>query len=77
MNSLVVQHHHQNIKICSQNFTLNKILDSVGVPGFTFIAALTKIYTTSISNPTHPPTCELLHRNFLPEKEGKKKLVPY
>ena len=82
-NYLVVQQHHQNIQMRSQNLMLKKILANVGVnvhlhnPDVTNIAPFNFFSATSTSDITHPPTYEHLHRNFLPEKEGKNKLVPY
>ena len=62
MNYLVVQQHHQNIQMRSQNLMLNKILANVGVnvplhiPDVSDIEYLTKISTTSTFDITHPPT---------------------
>ena len=81
MNSLVVQHHHQNIQIHSHNLMMKQILLSVTVnfvlhiPDVPDIAYITNISTTSTSDITHPPTYEHLHRHLLTEKEGKKKIV--
>ena len=67
----------------SHNLTLKQILATVGVKVpiniiyVPDIAYLTDISTTSTSDITHPPTYKKLHSNFLPEKEGKNKLVPY
>ena len=83
INSLVVQQHHQNIKMRSQNIMLKQIISNVGVdiplhiPDVPDFESLTKISTTSTFDITHPPTYEHLHRHLLPEKEGKNKLVPY
>ena len=80
MNYLVLQHHHQNIKVRNHNLTLKQILAFVGVnvpihiPDVPDISSLTKIYTTSTSNVTHRPTYEHFHSHFIPEKEGKKKI---
>ena len=64
MNSLVVHQHNQKIKMYSHNLMFKKILYS-------------NISTTSTSNVTHPPACERPHSHLLPEKERKKKSVPY
>ena len=83
MNSLVVQQHHQNVHICSQNLMLKKILatDGVNAPlhitDVPDIPYLTKIPTSSTSDMPHPPTFEHLHRHLLPKKDGKNELVPY
>ena len=74
MNSLVVQHHHQNIQMRSQNLTLKQILANVGVnvpihiPGVPDIALLTNIPKTSTSDITNQPTYEHFHRYVLPKK---------
>ena len=44
------------------------------VPG---IESLSNIYTNSTSNVTHPSTYERLHKQLIPKKEGKNKLVTY
>ena len=83
MTSLVVQQHHQNIQICSQNIVLKQILAYAGfnvhlhIPCVPDIASFTNIYTESTYNVTHPPTYEHLHRPLLSQKEGKNNLVPY
>ena len=83
MNSLVVHQHHQKNQMCSHNLVLKQILATVGVnvplhiPDIPDIESLTNISTTSKSDITHPPTYEHFHRHFLPETEGKNKLVPY
>ena len=62
---------------------LKQILATIGdnvplhIPDVPDIASLTNISTTSTSDITHTPTYEHLHRNLLPEREGKNKLVPY
>ena len=61
MNSLVVQQHHQNIQICSQNIMLKQILGTVGVnislhiPDVPAISSVTDISTSSTSDMPHPP----------------------
>ena len=83
MNSLVVQKHHQNVQIRSQNLTLKKLLATAGVnislhiPDVPDISSVTDISTSSTSNMPHPPTFEQLPRNLLPKKYGKNKLVMY
>ena len=83
MNSLVLQQHHQNVKIRSQNVMLKQILATDGVnvpiniPYVTNIPLIKNISTTSTSDMPHPPTYEHLHRHFLPKKDGKNELVPY
>ena len=80
---MVLQQHHQNIQMRSQNLMLKQILDNVSVivplhiPDVPDIASLTNISKTSTSDIAHPPTYEPLRRNLLPKKEGKNKLVPY
>ena len=62
---------------------MKKILATVGVnvpfhiPDVPDIPSLTKISTTSTSDMPHPPTYEHLHRDLLPKKDVKNKLVPY
>ena len=62
---------------------LKQILATIGVnvplhiPDITDIASITNISTNSPSDITNPPTYEHLHRNLLPEKGWKEKLVPY
>ena len=62
MNSLVVQQHHQNVQIRSQNIMLKQILVTSGVnvplhiTDVPYIPSLTKIYTSSTSDIPHPPT---------------------
>ena len=83
MNSLVVQHHHQNVQACSQNLMLKQILATANVnvpihiPDVPDIPSLTKISTSSKSDMPHPPTLEHLHRHLLPKNDGKNELVPY
>ena len=83
MNSLVVQQHHQNVQIRSQNLMLKKILANAGVnvslhiTDVPDISSVTDISTSSTSNMPHAPTFEHLPRNFLPKKDGKKELVRY
>ena len=62
MNSLVVQQHHQDVQIRSQNPMLKKILATAGVnvtpqiPDVHDIPSLTKISTTSTSDMPQTPT---------------------
>ena len=83
INYLVVQQHHQNIQMRSQNLMLKQILATVGnnvplqIPDVTNIQSFTKISTNSTSDIKNPPTYEHLDSYFLPEKEGNKKLVSY
>ena len=83
LNSLVVQEHHQNVQICSQNILLKQILANVSVivplhiPVGPYIASPTNISTTSTSDMPHPPTYEHLHRYLLPKRYGKNELGPY
>ena len=83
MNSLVVQQHHKNIQIRSQNLMLNLILATVGVnvplqiPYVPDIPSLTNISTSSTSDMPYPPTYEHLHRHLIPKKDGNNELVPY
>ena len=83
MNYLVIRQHNQNNQMRSQNLMLKQILATVVVnvplqiPYVPDIKSLKNISTTSTSDITHTPTYEHLHRNFLPEREGKNKLVPY
>ena len=83
MNSLVVQQHHQNVQIHSQNLMLKQILVTSGVnvplhiPDVPYILYITNISTSSTSDIPHTPTFEHLHRNFLHKKDGKNELVPY
>ena len=83
MNYLVVQQHHQNVHIRSQNLMLKQILATAGVnfslhiPDVTDISYLTNISTSSTSDMPHPPKFEHLHMNLLTKKDGKNELVPY
>ena len=83
MNSLVVQQHHQNVQIRSQNLMLKQLLSTAGVnvslhiPDVPDISSITDISTSSISNMPHPPTFEKLPRNLLPKKDGKNELANY
>ena len=83
MNSLVVQQHHQNVQIRSQNLMLRQILATVGVnvplhiPDVPDIPYLQSFSTSSTSDIPHSPTYDHLHRNLLPKKDGKNELVPY
>ena len=83
MNSLVVQQHHQNVQICSQNLKLKQILATVGINSplqiqdVPDIPSLTNFSTSSTSDMPHPPTYEHLHRHLLPKKDGSNELVPY
>ena len=83
MNSLVVQQHHKNVQICSQNIMLKLILATVGVnvplhiPDVPDIPFLTNISTSSTSDMPYPPTYEHLHRHLIPKKDGNNELVPY
>ena len=64
MNSLVVQQHHQNVQIHSQNLMLKQLLATAGVnvylriPYVPDISSVTEISTSSTSNMPHPPTFE-------------------
>ena len=77
MNSLVVQQHHQNVQICSQNLMLKQLRATAGVnvslhiPDVPDISSVTDISTISTSNIPHPPTFEELHSSLLPKKDGK------
>ena len=77
MNYLVVQKHHQNVQIRSQNIMLKQILYTFSVnvtlhiPDIPDIAYLTNISTISTSNMPRPPTYEHLHMHLLPKKDGK------
>ena len=79
MNSLVVQQHHQNVQIRSQNLMLKQLLATAGVnvslhiPDVPDISSVTDISTSSTSNMPPPPTLEEIPRNLLPKKDGKKK----
>ena len=83
MNSLVVQQHHQNFQIRSQNLILKQLLATAGVnvslhiPDVPDISYVTDFSTSSTSNMPPPPTFEELPRNFLPKKDGKNELVVY
>ena len=83
MNSLIVQQHHQNIPILSQNLMLKQILATAGInvslhiPYVPDISSVTDISTSSTSNMPPPPTLEELPRNLLPKKDGKKTLIVY
>ena len=61
---------------------LKQILSTAGVniplhvPDVPDISSLTNISRTSTFDIIHPPTYEHLYRNLIPEKEGKKKMVP-
>ena len=76
MNNLIVKKHHQNIQMNIQNLMLKQILASVSVNvslhilGVPDIASLTRIYTISTSNITHPPTYERLSRQVVPYPDG-------
>ena len=77
MNYLVVQQHHQNFQIRSQNLMLKQLLATAGVnvsfqiPYVPDISSVTEISKSSTSNMPHPPTFEHLPRNVLPKKYGK------
>ena len=83
MNSLVVQHHHQNVQIRSQNLMLKQLIATAGVnvslhiPDVPDVSSVTDISTISTSNMPPPPTFEHLPRNLLPKKDGKNELVRY
>ena len=83
MNSLVVQQHHQNVQIRSQNLILKQLLAtasvnvSLHIPDVPDISSVTDISTSSTSNMNHPPIFEELHSNLLPKKDGKNELVIY
>ena len=83
MNSLVVQQHHKNSQVRSQNIMLKQLLAIAGVgvslhiPDVPDISSVTDISTSSTSNMPHAPTFEHLPRNLLPKKDGKNKLVVY
>ena len=83
MNYLVIQQHHQNVHICSQNLMLKQILATSGVnvslhiPDVPDISSVTDIYTSSTSYMPHPPTFEHLPRNLLPKKDGNIEFVRY
>ena len=76
MNSLVVQQHHQNVQIRSQNLMLKQLLATAGVnvplhiTDVPDISSVTDISTSSTSNMPPPPTLEELPRNLLPKKDG-------
>ena len=75
MNSLVVQQHHQNVQIRSQNLMLKELLAtacvnvSLHIPDVPDISSVTDISTSSTSDILHPPTFEHLHRHLLPKKD--------
>ena len=77
MNSLVVQQHHQNVQIRSQNLMLKQLLATAGVnvslhiPDVPDISSVTAISTSSTSDMPHPPTFEHLPRHLPPKKDGK------
>ena len=83
MHSLVVQQHHQNIQIRSQNLMLKQILATAGVNvslhilGVPDISSVTDISTSSTSNMPHSRTFEQLPRNLLSKNDGKNELVIY
>ena len=76
MNSLVVQHHHQNFQIRSQNLMLKQLLATSGVNVSLHIlyvpdiSSITDISTSSTSEMPHPPTFEQFPRHLLPKKDG-------
>ena len=77
MNSLVVQQHHQNVQIRSQNIMLKQLLATAGInvslhiPDVPDISSVTDISTSSTSNMPPPPKLEELPRNLLPKKYGR------
>ena len=83
MNYLVVQQHHQNVQILSQNIMLKQLLSTAGVnvslhiPDVPGISSLTDISTSSTSDMPPPLTLEELPNNLLPKKDGKNELVVY
>ena len=83
MNSLVVQQHHQNVQIRSQNLMVKQLLATAGVnvslhiPDIPNISSVTDISTSSTSNMPHSRTFEQLPRNLLPKKDGKNELAIY
>ena len=64
MNSLVVQQHHQNFQIRSQNLMLKQLLATSGVnvslhiPYVPDISSVADISTSSTYNMPPPPTLE-------------------
>ena len=80
MNSMVVQQHHQEVQIRSQNLMLKQLLATSGVnvslqiPDVPDISSVTDISTSSTSNMPHPPTSKELPKN-LPPKKGRKKRI--
>ena len=83
MNSLVVQQHHQNIQIRSQNLMLKQLLANASV-NFSLhitdvpdISSVTDISISSTSNMPHTPTFEHPPRYLLPKKDGKNEFVRY
>ena len=83
MNYLVVQQHHQNVQIRSQNLMLKQLLATAGfnvslhIPYVPDISSVTDISTSSTSNMPHPLTFEHLPMHSLPKKDGKNELVRY
>ena len=83
MNSLVVQQHHKNVQIRSQNLMLKQLLATAGanvslyIPYVPDISSVTEISTSLTSNMPPPPTFEELPRNLLPKKYGNNELVIY
>ena len=83
MNSLVVQQHHQNVQIHSQDLMLKQLIATVSVnvslhiPDVPDISSVTDISTSSTSDMPYPPTFEHLPRNFLPKNDVKNQLVRY
>ena len=77
MNYLVVQQHHQNVQIRSQDIMLKQILDTfivnvtLHIPDVPDIASLTNISTISTSNMPRPPTYEHIRMHLLPKKDGR------
>ena len=61
MNYLIVQQHHQNVQIRSQNLVLKQILATAGVnvtihiPDVPDFSSPTNISTSSTSDMPHPP----------------------
>ena len=80
MNSLVVQVHHQNVQISSQNLMLKQILVTSGVnvplhiPYVPYIPYLTNTFTSITYDMPHPPTFEHLHMHLLPKKGWKERI---
>ena len=74
MNLLVVQQHHKNVQICSQNIMLKQLKVTVGVnislhiPDVPAISSVIDISTSSTSDMPHPLTFEHLPRHLLPKR---------